>query len=137
MLRNRKETVHPITTGFQSPAGDYLEPRLNISELIVKDPENTYYQRMDSDSMTGRGIMHGSILVIDRSVIPRNGDIVSVWYRNEWLVRTFNKTKGQIHLLPENPIYKPIIIDTEDELLIEGVVTWDNNCHCKRLYPEL
>ncbi len=136
MLRTRKETVHPTTTGFQSPAADYLEPRLDIMELIILDPENTYYQRMDSEAMTGAGILKNSLLVIDRSVSPRTGDIVSVWYRNEWLVRRFEKGNRTISLLPDNPDFKPISIDKQDELIIEGVVTWSNTCHCKRLYPK-
>jgi DNA polymerase V len=65
-----------VVAGFPSPAEQYLEPALDLNELLVKRPAATYFVRVQGDSMTGRGIHDGDLLVVDRSLDPRDGDVV-------------------------------------------------------------
>jgi DNA polymerase V len=46
------------------------EPTLDVTDIIVIDPDNTYYMRMASAAMTGFNILEDHVLVIDRSLTP-------------------------------------------------------------------
>jgi DNA polymerase V len=137
MIREREQEEKRAITGFQSPAGDYQEMGLDISRLIVRDPVNTYYQRMDSNAMSGSGIMKGAILVIDRSITPQPGDVIAAWYHNELVVRRFDVVNDKLFLHPHNSNYAVVEITDKNSFVIEGVVTWNNNCHCTREFPVL
>ena len=59
-----------MVAGFPSPAEQYLEPPLDLNELLVKRPAATYFVRVEGDSMIGAGIHDGDLLVVDRSLRP-------------------------------------------------------------------
>ena len=65
-----------IKAGFPSPAEDYLRESLDCNRDLIAHPEATFYGRVDGDSMKDAGINDGDIAVIDRSVEPRDGDVV-------------------------------------------------------------
>ena len=55
-----------VVAGFPSPAEQYLEPPLDLNELLVKRPAATFFVRVQGDSMIGAGINDGDLLVVDR-----------------------------------------------------------------------
>ena len=65
-----------VVAGFPSPAEQYLEPPLDLNELLVKRPAATYFVRVEGDSMSGAGISDGDLLVVDRSLRPADGDVI-------------------------------------------------------------
>jgi DNA polymerase V len=56
-----------VSAGFPSPAEDYTDRRLDLNELLIKNPSATFFVRVEGDSMIGAGIQHDDILVVDRS----------------------------------------------------------------------
>ena len=62
-----------VVAGFPSPAEQYLEPPLDLNELLVKRPAATYFVRVEGDSMSGAGISDGDLLVVDRSLRSADG----------------------------------------------------------------
>jgi len=69
----RNEFIDTLETpgkvsGFVSPAEDYVQKRLHISQLIVKDPTNTFYFQADDDQMRYFGILKGSIIIVDKTI---------------------------------------------------------------------
>ena len=64
--------VKTKTTGFGSPAESYVDKRLDLNELIVKDFYTTYYFKYEGDSRLG--VNTGDILVVDRGLEPEPGD---------------------------------------------------------------
>lgn len=62
--------------GFPSPASDYLEGKLDLNTHCVSHPAATFYLRAEGESMTGVGIFPGDLLVVDKSLTPRHGDVV-------------------------------------------------------------
>ena len=77
--------------------------------------------------MTEAGIYEGDQLVVDRSLEAKHGDIVIASYKGKFLVRRLSNQRGQIRLLPENPIYPPLRVKEADDFEIWGVVT--NSIH--------
>ena len=74
--------------GFPSPAEQYLEPPLDLNELLVKRPAATFFVRVEGDSMINAGIHDKDLLVVDRSLTPANGDIIIAAVDGEFTVKT-------------------------------------------------
>src|SRR5574343_812302 len=114
---------HTIRAGFPSPADDYVADTLDLNEHLMPRKESTYLLTVSGDSMIGVGIHDGDILVVDRSLNPVNGKVVIAILDGQFTVKTLEKKRGKIRLLPANPEFKPIELKDEQELQVWGVVT--------------
>ena len=112
-----------VVAGFPSPAEQYLEPPLDLNELLVKRPATTYFVRVEGDSMTGAGINDGDILVVDRSLRPADGDVVIASVDGDFTVKRFRRGREGIRLEPANPDYPVIRLRPGQELDYFGKVT--------------
>lgn len=113
-----------IRAGFPSPADDFIENRVDIFEKIVKHPASTFLVRVKGDSMNGKGIQEGDILVVDKSLSPQNNSVVIAYLDGEFTVKRFQKEGKNIVLYPANDNYKPIHIKNEDDFIVWGIVTF-------------
>lgn len=111
-----------VPAGFPSPADDWLEDQIDLNRYLIKTPEATFLMRVSGESMTGAGIFHNDVLVVDRSVQARNGHIVVAILDGEMTVKRLSRKGGKIVLLAENPAYASITLGEEQELIIWGVV---------------
>lgn len=109
--------------GFPSPADDHKDRDLDLNEHLIRHPAATFFLRAAGNSMRDAGIMDGDLLVIDRSLEPRNGAIVIAAVNGELTVKRLRKTGNRPYLSPENPEHLPIWIDEGETLEIWGVVT--------------
>ncbi len=108
--------------GFPSPGDDQVEKVLDINDLVVKHPASTFFVRVEGDSMEGAGIFSGDVLVVDRSMTPRDGSIVVAAVYGEMVVKRL-KAEGSTHILAsENDQYDPISVSENDDCFIWGVV---------------
>lgn len=93
-------------------------------DFPVRSGGETYGQlfalRVKGDSMIGAGILNGDIVVVSKTNVAENGDIVVALTEDEATVKRFFKEKGHFRLQPENPDYEPIILD---DVYILGKVT--------------
>ncbi|MDW7771611.1 MAG: translesion error-prone DNA polymerase V autoproteolytic subunit [Desulfobulbaceae bacterium] len=112
-----------VSAGFPSPADDYVDRKLDLNELLIKNPAATFFVRVAGDSMTGAGIQHDDILVVDRSLEPGSGNIVIAVYDGELTVKRLIHDKKGMRLAAENPNYPSLIIAEENGCEIWGVVT--------------
>ena len=115
-----------IKAGYPSRGGDDEHEFIDFNFELVSDPLATFYGRVEGDAMIEAGIGNGDIAVIDKSVIPQDGDLV-VAYVNEFVIRFLDLThqsEGYIELRPANRFRKPIRIDNLEEFEVWGVVVW-------------
>ena len=89
-----------VVAGFPSPAEQYLEPPLDLNELLVKRPAATYFVRVEGDSMSGAGISDGDLLVVDRSLRPADGDVIIASVDGDFTVKTYRRDADGIRLEP-------------------------------------
>ncbi len=75
-----------IKAGFPSPAADFEESKVSLDHLLIKNKEATFYAKASGNSMTGAGIDDGDILVIDRSLEPRNNAVAVCFIDGEFTV---------------------------------------------------
>lgn len=115
------------TSGFVSPAEDYMVGKLNILERLVKDPVNTYYAEATTDELINFGISKGTLFVYDTTIKPKHGSLAVIWYQGGWKVRQLYYLGKQVFLGTGKEEDEPELV--QDELLIRGVVTWSCRPH--------
>lgn len=111
-----------VSAGFPSPAQDFVERTLDLDEFCVSHPASTYSVRAQGDSMIDAGIYSGDVLLVDKSLNARHGDIVIAYIYGEMTVKTL-ELKPNVVLRPKTKAYPAITITEESELEIFGVVT--------------
>ena len=113
-----------IKAGFPSPAADFDETRISLDKALVKNPHTTFYAKANGQSMKGAGIDDGDIMVIDRSIEPRNNKIAVCLIDGEFTVKRIKKTKEELLLMPENNDFQPIKVTEENQFVIWGIITY-------------
>lgn len=113
----------PAACGFPSPAQDYVEQTIDLNQHCVPHPAATFYVRASGHSMIGEGINDGDMLIIDRAITARHGDIVLACLDGEFTVKKL-QVQPVPALLPGNPDFPPIYPQEGQELDIFGVVTF-------------
>ena len=122
-MNTKTKVCGSVVAGFPSPAEQYLEPPLDLNELLVKRPAATFFVRVSGDSMIGAGIHDGDILVVDRSLRPASGDVIIASVDGEFTVKTYRRDRGGVRLEPANPAFPVIRIKSGQELDYFGKVT--------------
>lgn len=112
---------NPVSCGFASPAQDYQCKPIDLTELLIKNKTATYIFIAEGNSMLGRHIVDGALLIIDRSVTPMNGHIILADVDGEFTLKELD-TK-LMRLMPANPAFDPIVMQEGMELRVCGVVT--------------
>lgn len=112
-----------VHAGFPSPALDYMEERISLDKQYIKHPLSTFIVECTGDSMIQAFIPPKARLVVDRSVTPRNGDIILAELNGEFTVKFLKKNDFKCWLVPANRKYPDIEISAEQTLQVWGVVT--------------
>jgi DNA polymerase V len=87
-----------VQAGPPSPGEDWIENSIDLNEHIVSTPAATFFVRASGDSMRGAGISSGDILVVDRSVEPRDRQIVVAMLDGDFTVKRLRRREGRIFL---------------------------------------
>ena len=120
-----------ISAGFPSPADDHIEGKLDLNRHLVRRPAATFFIRAQGESMKDAGIFDGDLLIVDRGIVPRAGDIVIAVLHGELTVKRLAMTEAGSILSAENPAY-PDIRPGEAGCELWGVVTFSIRHHCGR-----
>ena len=112
-----------VAAGIPALADDHVAMRLNLNQHLVKNPTTTFSVRVKGDSMMGATIYDGDLLIVDRSLVPKDSDIAICIVDGEFTVKRLQLQDGTILLLPENPDYPPIAVDESNDFQIWGIVT--------------
>lgn len=113
-----------ISAGFPSPAMDFMETKVDINTILVKNPKTTFYARVSGNSMINAGIADQDILVIDKSITPADNHVAVCFIDGDFTVKRIKLKKEGLFLIPENENYSPIQVTAEQQFLIWGIVTY-------------
>ena len=111
-----------VQAGFPSPAADYIEEKISLDKLIIKQPSATFLVKVDGESMIEAFIPHKALLVVDKSIPPVTSDIIVAVVNSEFTVKRLIKTANGVFLAPANPKFKSIRITDDMDFKIWGVV---------------
>jgi len=112
-----------VPAGFPSPAGDYEEDKLDLNKHLIRNPAATFFVRVTGHSMVKAGIHDGDLLVVDRSIEPRDKNVVIAVVNGELTVKRIRIRKNKLTLEAENENYQSQEINEEMEFEVWGVVT--------------
>ena len=117
--------LHKAGAGFPSPATDYIEEDVDLNVHLIKNVPATFVIRVQGKSMTDVGIYDGDLLVVDRSLEPKNFSTVVANVHDELVVKSFIKSKDQNFLSSgSNNTEDKIIINEDSNVFIWGIVTY-------------
>ena len=117
--------LHKAGAGFPSPATDYIEEDVDLNIHLIKNVPATFIIRVQGKSMTDVGIYDGDLLVVDKSLKPKNFSTVVANVHDELVVKNFVKEKDEQFLTSgSKKIEDKIVINNDSEIFIWGVVTY-------------
>lgn len=126
-LQRFKQRIVDIPVYGSIPAG-YGEDRVqeaegcvsvDVESIGIKPTRNTFALRVTGDSMIGRHILDGDMVVMEHGPEPRHGQIVAALIDGRSTLKTFLVRNRKPYLKAENPKYPDLI--PAEELLIQGV----------------
>ncbi len=111
-----------IPAGF--PADRFQEAKgcvsLDLETIGIRPTPRTFALEVRGDSMVGRHILDGDVVILEHGMTPRTGDVVAALIDNESTLKTFVLNRGKPYLRAENPRYPDLI--PASELVIQGVM---------------
>ncbi|MDD3038594.1 LexA family transcriptional regulator [Bacteroides sp.] len=113
-----------IRAGFPSPAQDYMEMAIDLNKELIKHPASTFYGRVKGDSMKDAGVLDGDVLIIDKSLEPKNGDMAVCFIDGEFTLKYIEIEEKVIWLKPANEEYPPTKVTEYNDFIIWGIVTY-------------
>ena len=93
---------------------------VDVESLGIRPTARTFALKVRGDSMIGRHIIDGDVVVLEHGQTPRPGDVVAALIDNENTLKTFSMQRGKPFLRAENPNYPDLI--PANELVIQGVM---------------
>lgn len=113
--------VGRVAAGSPILAQEHVEAHYALDPNLFSDTPD-YLLKVRGMSMRDAGILDGDLLAIKRTREARNGQIVVARVGDDVTVKRWRRQGNQIELLPENPDYQPIVLDTRrDEFALEGL----------------
>ena len=113
-----------IHAGFPSPATDYMTQAIDLNKELVRHPAATFYGRVVGDSMIDAGVEEGDMLVIDKSLEAREGDMAVCFVDGEFTLQHLLFHDGGVTLRPANRNYPEIEVGEGVDFTMWGVVTY-------------
>ncbi|NNM73926.1 LexA family protein [Enterovirga aerilata] len=111
-----------VKAGFPSPADDYVDRGIDLNELLIANRPATFLVKVDGDSMVQKGLCDGDLAVVDRSLDPREGDVVVVDVDGERSFKVWSTVAGRPKLSFANLRYPAFETSAFAEIEVWGVV---------------
>jgi len=112
-----------IAIGFGSPADDTGVTRLDLNDILIKNPQATFLMRAAGCAMREAGIDDGDLLLVDRAIAPVHGHIVIAVVDEDFVCRRLFKHGDDIRLQAAEAASAEIAPRDGQELQVWGVVT--------------
>lgn len=93
---------------------------VDVGSVGIKPTRNTFALRVCGDSMIGRHICDGDIVILEHGPDPRPGQVVAALIDRKSTLKTFVLKNGKPFLKAENPRYPDLL--PSEELMIQGVM---------------
>lgn len=111
-----------VAAGNPILAVQHIQGHFQVDANLFK-PQAHYLLKVRGLSMRDAGIWDGDLLAVHRTNEARSGQIVVARLKDEVTVKRLKRQGNQVQLMPENPDFDPIQIDTKKDFFeIEGLV---------------
>jgi DNA polymerase V len=116
-----------VRAGFPSPADDFIEDEIDLQRLLIANRPATFLVRVAGDSMVLAKLFDGDIAVVDRSLKPRNGDVVIVDVDGERSFKVWRRQGPRVTLHFANPRFPEFRLSPDAVIEVWGVVSGSVN----------
>lgn len=116
-----------VPAGFPSPADDYVEDDIDLQRLLIANRPATFLVRVAGDSMILARLFDGDLAVVDRSLTPRNGDVVVVDVDGERSFKVWRRVGGRVVLSFANPRFPEYRLPPDAVVEVWGIVSGSIN----------
>ena len=114
-----------VECGFPSPARDFTESSIDLNEELIPHPNATFVVRARGHSMIDAGISPGDLIIVGRSLKPRNDSVVVAVLDGELSIKILRiKSKNDVVLKSANKNYEDVYVSEEMDFMIWGVCTY-------------
>ena len=107
-----------VAAGNPIVAIEDIECYVPVPEKLKRGKE-LFALRIQGESMINAGILNDDIVIVHRTPVAENGEIVVALVEDSATVKRFYKEDGHFRLQPENDLFEPIIVD---EVILLGKV---------------
>jgi SOS-response transcriptional repressor LexA len=114
---------------------EYVVPRIKDVGEVVFDlnakkiallkkliTDETFFLDVKGDSMIGKNINPGDIIIVNRKNKAKVGDVVCLRIGDSYIIKTLLSNNGQIILKSENDLYADFIVTEDMDFEIIGIV---------------
>ena len=115
--------LNSVCAGFPSPASDYLEGEIDLNRYLIKNPLATFIVKSQGNCMLQAGIHSGDLLIVDRSIKPKNNSIIIASIDGDLTVKRIKISGKKFLLSSDNKDYGNVKINNESDIFIWGIVT--------------
>ena len=113
-----------ISAGFPSPADDYTEDYIDLNEHLISNPFSTFFLRVKGDSMINAGIKDKDLIIVDKSLRAKPGNIIIAIIDGEFTVKRLSIKNNELYLKAENHNYPDFSLKNYIDVQIWGVVIY-------------
>ena len=113
-----------VSAGFPSPADDYTEENIDLNEYLISNPFSTFFLRVKGDSMINAGIKDKDLIIVDKSLIARPGNIIIAMIDGEFTIKRLSIKNNELYLKAENHNYPDFRFKNHIDVQIWGVVIY-------------
>ena len=113
-----------VSAGFPSPADDYTEENIDLNEHLISNPFSTFFLRVKGDSMINAGIKDKDLIIVDKSLIAKPGNIVIAMIEGEFTIKRLSIKNDELYLKAENHNYPDFSFKNHIDVQIWGVVIY-------------
>ena len=113
-----------VSAGFPSPADDYTEENIDLNEHLISHPFSTFFLRVKGDSMINAGIKDKDLIIVDKSLIAKPGNIIIAMIDGEFTIKRLSIKNDELYLKAENNNYPDFRFKNHIDVQIWGVVIY-------------
>ena len=113
-----------VSAGVPSPAEDCREENIDLNEHLISNPFSTFFLRIKGDSMINAGIKDKDLIIVDKSLTARPGNIIIAMIDGEFTIKRLSIKNNELYLKAENHNYPDFRFKNHIDVQIWGVVIY-------------
>ena len=103
-----------VAAGVPVLSDENYEGTINLGQSLLPASRSLFALRVRGDSMIGKGIFDGDMVLVSSQQNADSGQIVVALVDGEATVKTFRRLKTHVRLEPANEEMEPIVVRQQD-----------------------
>lgn len=118
-----------IPSCLASQSDDFIELKIDLNRDLIQHPSSTFFAKVSGESMMDAGIYDGDLIIIDRSLTAKDGDIAVCVIESEYTIKRIKIESNCCWLVSSNEKDEPILVTVYNQFLIWGIVAHSIKSH--------